>query len=537
MTCNEYRGSGQLRHEDPLGNSLLHPYGVKCVREVIPRGGPFLVDKDAQINPGTAVIFAEPGGGDLHVNAPMGVMKRRGMGYDDPMGGLTDDNGEEIEILLEKADARVQYRPGPDSQGWTCGGCRFYDCDDLSCSLVEGTIDPTAVCNLWTAPIQMMPMKEPRYQLFMETARAFAQAGADFTKPMWIPFLPTPGTYEHKVYGEIKITPQVNQAMVASVKQGVYQASIPLDAEHETKLSGAVAWIKDMRMNEDGSADALVEWTPRGQTLLQSGSFKYVSPEWFPSWRDPATGTIHKNVIAGGAITNHPFFKDKVLRALVASESGATIIGAQESHMEKEIDPVTAPIIKTEPVLDLAPAKATEPVVVEPVKAKEETTITASEFAAVNARLQAAESLVASEKAARESATSQLALLQSERRASRFTDIVLGKSGGSDGARWFGEPDKHVTLLETLATTFGEESPEVTGYIEQQTSVAKSIREGGLFSEVGKASGPGSSDPEIKLAEMAKGLVTAEKTYAQAYTEVLSTDKGRTLYAESLAIK
>lgn len=486
---------------------------------------------------------ADPTGSDLHVPAPMGALKpKRGMSYDDPMGGYSDDDSE-IEILLEKADPRVKYRPGPDPQGWACGGCRFYDADDYSCSLVEGTIDPTAVCNLWTAPIAVA-MREPRYQLFMETAKAFASAGADLSAPMWIPFLPKPGTYEHATYGEIKITPEANQAMVDSVKNGIYQANIPLDAEHETKLSGAVAWIKDMRMNEDGSADALVEWTSRGQSLMKGGSFKYVSPEWFRTWRDPATGVAHSNVIAGGAITTRPFFKDKVLRALVASESGATIIGAKEAIVAdpKETAPVADPKVddpKTpEPTKAVEPPKAdpkAEPVKVEPVKAEpvKAVEISAEKFAEVNTRLQAAESLLASEQAARQAATTELALLQKERRTSRFTDIVLGKSGASEGSRWFGETEKHVNLLEKLSTTFGEASEEVTSYIEQQTAVAKSIREGGLFAEIGTSSGPGSSDPEVKLEQMAKAYQEkhTDLSHAQAYSEVIETKEGRELYA------
>lgn len=129
--------------------------------------------------------------------------------------------------------------------------------------------------------------------------------------PKLIPYLPKPGTYNSPRYGEIKITKKRNENFVSNFENKVYQEKLPVDCEHETKLSGACAWITELLLNEDGSVDARVEWTDRGTALIESDRFKYFSPEWFEEWQDPATDKKYKDVAVGGALTTRPFFKEK----------------------------------------------------------------------------------------------------------------------------------------------------------------------------------------------------------------------------------
>lgn len=140
--------------------------------------------------------------------------------------------------------------------------------------------------------------------------------------PATVNVLPKPGTYKHPQYGAIEITREGNTLFVDNFKNKVYQDKLPVDAEHETKLSGAVAWITALALNRDGSVEASVEWTERGEKLIEDDRFKYVSPEWYDAWKDPATGDEHANVLIGAALTTRPFFKDKALRPLVATEDG-----------------------------------------------------------------------------------------------------------------------------------------------------------------------------------------------------------------------
>lgn len=469
---------------------------------------------------------------------------------------------EMLSMQLEKADPRVNYRVAPDGAGQTCGDCRFFDAMCMKCAVVEGTIDSTWVCSLWTKEFSdaapgMAMYREPTFQVFVEAAQAFA-APTDFSKPQWIPFLPVPGRYQHTKYGEVVITPGQNREMVQSVKDHVYQEHIPLDAEHETKLSGAVAWIKDMRMNDNGSADAFVEFNDRGQKLLAGDAYKYISPEWFSDWRDPATGIVHRNIVIGGAITTRPFFKDRVLRALVASEAGNQIIfheGGSPMPDPKGIDP-KAPAADpkaddkdpkaaktfTEEEHNAAVAAAVAAAQAEAKKASEDAAATAAatEAKSFGERMAAAEALAASEKTAREAAELRVANLEKTSRIQRFTDLVAGRRGSGDGAAWVGDATKHVTFLEGLVEKVGEADPMVASYIEQQTAIAAQAKDSSLFREFGSAAstpaGPSSDSVDAKLEALAKARQAADpekkKTYQQAYAEVMESDEAKALYQQ-----
>ena len=77
-----------------------------------------------------------------------------------------------------------------------------------------------------------------------------------------------------------------------------------------------------LRQNSDGSVDAYSEWTQDGVKTMEAGKYRYFSPQWREVWHD-AEGAVHTDVAVGGALTARPFFKEKYLRPLVASELGA----------------------------------------------------------------------------------------------------------------------------------------------------------------------------------------------------------------------
>lgn len=411
---------------------------------------------------------------------------------------------------------------------------------------------------------------------FVESPQAFKQ---DLLKPAWIPFLPTPGKFKHPLYGEIDIKPETNQAMVDSVKNHVYQQHIPIDAEHETKLSGAVGWLTDMRVNGDGSADALVEFTDRGRKLLSGGQFKYVSPEWFDAWTDPATEIVHKNVIAGGAITTRPFFKDKALRALVANENGSADIVAKESGMKQCADckkmyaesakacpscqstkvmndkETTVPDPKTyaegspelQKILDDAKAAAAaeaktaaeadvqakiDAAVADAKKATEVKPEPSKEFAELNVRLTAAEARATAAETVNTTLTTSLTEIRNAERRRRFSDVVAGTGGANDGGAWVGDSEKNVGFLEFLADQVGETHEKFIAYVEQQNAAAAQARETNLFSQNGtSAASKGGNDPEAKLESLTRAKMTAETIpHARAYNEILGTPEGAALY-------
>ena len=159
----------------------------------------------------------------------------------------------------------------------------------------------------------------------------FAMAEA----PKTINIFPIPGIYAHPQFGKIHVTREDSQELIDNFNAGVYQEHIPIDAEHETKLSGAVGWITSLTMNKDGSVEAAIDWNDRGEALLEDDRFKYFSPEWFAEWKDPATEEVFSNVLAGGAITTKPFFKDDALRPLVATEGKLWDVDPEDSEQDK----------------------------------------------------------------------------------------------------------------------------------------------------------------------------------------------------------
>ena len=77
-----------------------------------------------------------------------------------------------------------------------------------------------------------------------------------------------------------------NPASVVAASSS-YQ-KLPFDAEHSTEIKGpkgeeapAYAWIDALRINEDGSIDAHIEWTPDGEALVRGKKYRYYSPAFF----------------------------------------------------------------------------------------------------------------------------------------------------------------------------------------------------------------------------------------------------------------
>lgn len=300
--------------------------------------------------------------------------------------------------------------------------------------------------------------------------------------PTWIPYLPKPATYQHPRYGEIVITRDRNARFVAHFASKIYQDRLPIDAEHETKLSGAVGWIVGMRQNNDGSVDARVEWTDRAAPLFSAERFRYFSPEWYDAWQRPETGEIFKDVAIGGALTTRPFFKDPALRPLFASErallpdepptQGVDMADQQFAELTQQLDALRA------------------------------------ENAALK---QAGEAGEASNKQLAE----RLAAVEQAAQQQRIYGMV------TSGPRWFGEVDAHVAVITTLAQTFGEDSTEVKAYVQAQRATAEALKQSKIFEEIG-SDGDKAETGAQKLDRLARERAAAAGVpFAQAYTEVL----------------
>lgn len=314
--------------------------------------------------------------------------------------------------------------------------------------------------------------------------------------PEWSPFLPKSGQYAHPVHGALDFGPSTYQRIVDNFKSGAYQDRLPVNAEHDPKASGAVGWITDLRLNADTSIDARVDWNDRGRALIEGDRFKYVSAEILPQWTDPVSQAVYERVPIGMAICTRPYFKESVLRPLAASDAVWTYRpeGQGELGMTK---PEEAASGATSKVVQL-----TETELIELREAKK----TADSLAV---KLAGAET--------------ELADIKKRQRVQAFTAEVRGKSDENDRA-WPGEAEKHVSMLVSLAETFGEESDQFRQYVTVNRSAAEQVKT--LSEPIGSGREGSAATALDKLN--AKAIELAEKsgiTREQAFVQVMDSDK------------
>jgi len=126
--------------------------------------------------------------------------------------------------------------------------------------------------------------------------------------PTWIQALPL-GTYQHPVYGEIKITPERVQAFATNLSTQVIDKQPDIDYDHKKRVDHAAGWVEAAEARQDGLW-LNVSWTPKARQMLKDKEYRYFSPELVDEWKHPKTQAVHKDVLLGGALTNRPFLKD-----------------------------------------------------------------------------------------------------------------------------------------------------------------------------------------------------------------------------------
>jgi hypothetical protein len=333
--------------------------------------------------------------------------------------------------------------------------------------------------------------------------------------PEWMPLLPKPDTFKHPKYGEIVITKDRNEHFVQNFKDKVYQEKLPVDAEHETKLSGAVGWITDMRVNADGSADAKVEWTDRGVSLIEADRFAYVSPEWYDAWTDPATEVDHEDIVIGAALTTRPFFKESSLRPLVANESGLHDLDETKSTPTNLYFTALAPVANKE---SKSMAEEKKTATAEPPKDE------AQRFAESESARQAAEARADKAEGEVKQMGERIDTLEKEGRTRRFSDLI--KSGN-----WLGSAEKHLKFMEK----FGEDTEEFKDYVTEQSAIAEQAKDGKLFAEIGSDQSGASGDAYGQLQAKATELRKADTALTQQQAFKRACNENPKLYEQSQA--
>lgn len=440
---------------------------------------------------------------------------------------------EDYSPKLEKTHESVDYKQA-EKVGKTCGDCKFFyrfSSYDGTCQLVEGSINDISVCGLWEAIITVVSTElATDWRLFNELSAEFQFA----EPPDWIPFLPRPGKYESPKYGDVLISRERNENFVSNFGNAVYQEKIAIDAEHESKLSGAFGWITEMRANEDGSVDAYVEWTELGVTAIKEDRFRYFSPEFYDTWQNPMTGETHRDVAVGGALTTRPFFKEGALRPIIASEKGLTILeergkdtyflipltGGEEEMEDKDKKDELTLRAKLIEFLGLG-KKDDVDVKVDDVKVDDDTKIDDTKIDDVKVAASEALSEVKQLREELKENKKTIALLtesnlklEQENRRKRFVEIV-------------GDGEEDLKFMESIAAKFGEDSDEMNHYVKQHRAHEEQVRLAGLFNENGSteiSQGGGSAEAEFhalakKFVEESEGKLDYNDAYEKAMKE------------------
>jgi len=104
---------------------------------------------------------------------------------------------------------------------------------------------------------------------------------------------------------------------------------VPIDYDHsiETAAGGgapvpAAGWIKSVDDYPDGQGIlwGAVQWTPKAESMILSGEYKYISPVLDPTVRDNKTGQPQGWTLTSAALTNQPVLQG--MPPLVLSEAG-----------------------------------------------------------------------------------------------------------------------------------------------------------------------------------------------------------------------
>jgi len=100
-----------------------------------------------------------------------------------------------------------------------------------------------------------------------------------------------------------EFTPKHAEEMVRNFEANVLERDVPVNREHD-RPSGRIGKVTRLWIGDEGVCGEIDVDDEAKQKFL------YVSPELPPKWEwtHPRTGKVYKNVLAGLALTNYPFF-------------------------------------------------------------------------------------------------------------------------------------------------------------------------------------------------------------------------------------
>lgn len=169
---------------------------------------------------------------------------------------------------------------------------------------------------------------------------------------IWVQAMPF-SEFKHPLYGDVKIDAERATRFKQSFDSKTYKQDIPITFEHfgmdPSKGMKAAAWVKEVQNKDNGQFWKLA-FTSEAAQEVADGAWRYISPEYYDLWEDPESGTLHTDVISGGALTNQPFFAGMLPLnfSAVLTESGAMNSAAEWEHSEPGTGP-TPRLDETDP--------------------------------------------------------------------------------------------------------------------------------------------------------------------------------------------
>ncbi len=124
------------------------------------------------------------------------------------------------------------------------------------------------------------------------------------------------GNYNHSLYEPFKITQTDLLKFKENFDNKIRGVDIAIDYTHDNDKGEKIAagWFKSLfTKNNNTELWAKTEWTPKAKQCLKNKEFKYYSPEFVFDYRKE-DGTVVKNVLLGGALTNRPFQKWEAIK-------------------------------------------------------------------------------------------------------------------------------------------------------------------------------------------------------------------------------
>lgn len=136
------------------------------------------------------------------------------------------------------------------------------------------------------------------------------------------------GSFKDGRYGDFAITEGDVQEWARNLSK-LPGGKALIDFDHLSDRPGphrrteAAGWITGVKLAQ-GIPKATVEWTPAGKSAIEEGRYRFFSPA-YGAHRDEE-GTVHKNVLSGGALTNKPFLGSMPQITLASAENVAALV-------------------------------------------------------------------------------------------------------------------------------------------------------------------------------------------------------------------